>query len=49
MPRSFNSSNSIPYPKTYDLIKCSFFWNGLKNEHTSISECDVSKGTRVKQ
>jgi hypothetical protein len=40
------------FTKTYDRFKCSFFWDGKKQDiHNFVSECDVcqrSKGETVK-
>jgi hypothetical protein len=40
------------FTKTYDRVKCSFFWDGMKHDvHTFVAECDVfqcNKGETVK-
>jgi hypothetical protein len=40
------------FPKTYDMVKRSFFWDGMKREvHTFVDECDVcqrNKGETIK-
>jgi hypothetical protein len=40
------------FTKTYEWVKCSFFWDGMKHDiHTFVVECDVcqcNKGETVK-
>jgi hypothetical protein len=40
------------FTKTYEWVKCSFFWDGMKQDvHTFVAECDVcqcNKGETIK-
>jgi hypothetical protein len=40
------------FTKTYDRVKCYFFWDGMKKDvHTFVEECDVcqrKKGETIK-
>jgi hypothetical protein len=40
------------FTKTYEWVKCSFFWDGMKQDvHTFVEECDIcqcNKGETVK-
>jgi hypothetical protein len=40
------------FTKTYDRVKCSFFWDGMKKDiHNFVAECDVcqhNKGETIK-
>jgi hypothetical protein len=55
VPSEFHASptaGSSGFTKTYEWVKCSFFWDGMKHDfHTFVEECDIcqhNKGESVK-